>query len=596
MLETWQALSGIIAGLCAGLIGVGLARLPRTRIRPPVHAFVLSGVLWAVGDLLADVASTLAAKQLGIAVLYTGAIFMPALWWALALRWSEEVEAGLPLQAPAWSRLPLCWAGAMWLVMITNPWHGAFLIPVVGGRNLYQPLWYAMALPNYALILAALAIEVDVARRVARQAMRRQAAYLVAASGVTLLGNLTYVMAITPFNLTLVVLSVSGALLLVGMAREGLFGVLPVALPAIAADHPDGLVVTGPEGDVRYANRRAHALLEPLVLRVDRPLHETLSDSRLRADLELPSATGSQDAWWRALSAPEGVLFRMSAATPRWLSLSASSVERRRGRDWGHFLRITDVTSREQARLHERQTRRLESIADLARTISRDFQSAFAVVQANAELLSDGHEGDLASERQLTRISEAARYGSDLAYQLQLHSGSVDMARVSLDLSEVVEETCGLFESDLGEGLEVLHQPAEALLPVEVDAIQVRHAIFNLLENAIDATAANGGRILVKTGARSFDPASAPELACGSDQPPGDFAYVRIQDEGGGMDPDTEERAFEPFFSTRGKDRGNGLSTVLGVARAHGGLIALENDPGRGCTFTVYFPLERASG
>ena len=168
----------------------------------------------------------------------------------------------------------------MWLVMITNPWHGAFLTPVIGGRNVYQPLWYAAALPNYALILASLAVELEVARRVARSEVRRQAGFMIAASGITLVCNALYVSELVELNGTVVSLSISSALLLVGMAREGLFGVLPAAFSAIAAGHPDGLVVVGPDRRVRYANGRAYVLLEPFVPRPNVPHPRGLPERR----------------------------------------------------------------------------------------------------------------------------------------------------------------------------------------------------------------------------------------------------------------------------------------------------------------------------
>jgi two-component system cell cycle sensor histidine kinase/response regulator CckA len=109
--------------------------------------------------------------------------------------------------------------------------------------------------------------------------------------------------------------------------------------------------------------------------------------------------------------------------------------------------------------------------------------------------------------------------------------------------------------------------------------------------NAIDAMTRRHGEIRVETGLSRLDPADVP-LVWGADQPIGDYAYVRIRDEGGGMSPETEERIFEPFFSTRHKDRGSGLPTVLGIARAHDAPIAFENEPGRGCEVTIYFPLD----
>jgi hypothetical protein len=65
------------------------------------------------GDLIADGATELTTKQIGISILYTGSIAMPALWWLVALRWANEVGAALPLRAAAWRQVPLCWAGAM---------------------------------------------------------------------------------------------------------------------------------------------------------------------------------------------------------------------------------------------------------------------------------------------------------------------------------------------------------------------------------------------------------------------------------------------------------------------------------------------------
>jgi len=589
-MEIWQLVSGFVGGLSLASIGAALTRLPRTPTRPLIHAFVLSGVLWAAGDVIATDARDMGWKLTGIAILYSGSIFLPALWWAIVLRWSEEVGAALPFRAPAWAWVPLAWAAVMWVAMLTNPWHGEFLLPVVGGLNVYQPLWYAMAVPSYALILAALAVELAVSRRVPRPSVQRQALVLVAASGVTLVGNLLYVTRIVPQNLTIIVLSISGALLVVGMAREGLFGVLSAALPAIADDHPDGLVVVGDDGHVSYLNERAEKLLAPLHIRTDLELLTTLQHSSLRPESRTPWEPLDDTGWWRALTSEEGVLLRQDGESARWLHLSASAVARRGANAGGYFLRISDVTAAKQAERHARQTRRLESVASVARSVSREFQNTLAVVEGNALLLAEDCRGDDASARKIGRIIDSARQAVDLAHQLQLFTGSVDTVRTPLELAEVVTEMCGLVESDLRPGTSMTILPGRQLLPVEADPIQIRQAIYDLLINAIEAMADDGGRIVVRTGARYVDPARVEDLLWGSDRPMGDFAFVSVEDEGGGMDSDTAERAFEPYFSTRSKDRGHGLPTVLGIVRAHDGLVALENAMGRGCTFTLYFP------
>jgi signal transduction histidine kinase len=594
-LEVWETLSAVVAGLCTGLIGVALARLPRSSVAPPVYALVVCGVAWAIGDLVANSASELASKQLGIALLYTGSILLPALWWMIAIRWAQEVGAELPFTAPAWTRGPLLFAGMMWLVMITNPWHGAFLTPVVAGRNEYHALWFAMAVPNYSLIVAGFAVELIVAFRTKVREVRRQAAFLIAASLVTLIGNITYVAQIAPLDLTALLLSVSGSLLLVGMAREGLFGVLPSALPLIAAEHPDGLVLVGPTGDMRFANARAHELLAPISLQQDADIAEVLADPKLRPDTSNCESRIGDEAWWQWLVAREGLMFRFVSGQARWLYVSATVVRGRRGGRRGYCLRISDLTDEKQAELHLRQTRRLDSVAALSRSVSRQLQGILAVIHGNAELLFESDDNDDARGRQIARIQEATRYGTELSQQLQLYTGTLDTTRVLLEMSEVVEESCELVESDLPAGVSLTYEGSDEVLPIHVDAVQVRHCIYNLMTNAIEAMADLDGSIRANTGVQRFDPANR-DLVCGADQSAGEFAYVSIRDEGGGMEPVVEERAFEPFFSTRKKDRGSGLPTVLGIARAHGALVSLDNEYGRGCTFTLYFPLERNAG
>jgi len=477
--------------------------------------------------------------------------------------------------------------------MITNPWHGAFLTPVIGGHNVYRPLWFAMALPNYGLILASLAVELEVARRVARREVRRQASFMIAASGVTLICNALYVSRLVELNATVVSLSVSSALLLVGMAREGLFGVLPAALSAIAAGHPDGLVVVGPDRRVRYANGRAHELLAPFAPSPNVRILEAFQNAGRVAEIDDGDELGSDELWWERLASPEGLTVRMSSGN-RWLHLGAMPVQGRGRGERGYCLRIGDATARKRAELAAAQTRRLESVASLARTVSRDFQGVFAIVQGNAEMLADEERRDPRAQRMLSRIVEAASYGADIAHQLQLHTGTADTARVPLELAQIAEETCEMVEDERPEGVTIVHRRAERPLPVEADPIQIRHCLFNVLVNAVEATAPAGGEVRVSTGQRRLDPSKATGLVSGREEPAGDFAYLAVRDEGGGMNSETEERAFEPFFSTRGKDRGNGLSTVLGIARAHDAPVALVNEPGRGCTFTLYFPLARA--
>jgi len=592
--EVWEVFSAVVGGLCVGLIGASLARLPRSSVVVPIYCFVLSGFLWAVGDVIADTAIDIAWKQFGTSLLYTGSIVLPALWWIVVIRWSEEAGAGLPFRAPVWTHLPLAFAGVMWLVMITNPWHGAFLTPVVGGRNLYQPLWFVMSLPNYAMIVAAFVVEVEVARRASGSHVRRQAAFLISASLVTLIGNLVYVFDLVPLNPTTIVLSISGALLLVGMAREGLFGVLPLALPTIAADHPDGLVIVGLDDRIRFANERAGELLAPIGIESEAGIVGVLRDVRLRSESPELRRRASDDEWWASFVRLGGTTLRLNdEGHTRWLYVTTSIVHGRGGDTRGFYVQLRDLTKQKQAEMHLQQSRRLDSVATLARTVSRELQNIFAVIHGNGELLGESETLARDQQRRVSNIANAAKNGIELAYELQLYAGTTSTTRVLLELSEIAQDGCDFIAADLPNHIRVMFNKADEVLPVLVDAIQIRQSIFNLLMNAIDSMGDQAGDIEVSTGLRHIDPASE-NLICGTEEQPGEFAYVRIKDEGTGMDAGTEERAFDPFFTTHHKARGSGLATVLGIARAHDALLALENRDG--CVFTLYLPLEHGVG
>ena len=593
--DVFLALSAFAGGFSVALIAVALTRIPTRPASRSLYGFVATGVLWAVGDLIADTAPNMAWKQTGLVLLYSGSIWMPTMWWLLALRWAEGVRAPIPHRNGLWTVLPVLFAATMWLAMITNPWHGLFITPVVGGRNFYGPIWYAMAIPNYALIVAGFVLEIAVARHVPRTDVRRQASLMIGASAVTLLGNLIYVSGVISVNPTVLFLSVAGGLLVVGMAREGMFGVLPAALPRIADLHPDGLIVVGPNWGVRYANDRAKQLVD-LRFNVPGSLIGCLRDALRLEEKQQPLEDDSEAAWLKALTLGDGLRLELPGSEPCYLRANAFPVIGRGGRLLGYWVRLSDITHTRMIELRERQTRRLESVANLARTISAELGGTLSVIRNNAEAIVPSPQTGPADERRVRQILDAAKRGEDLAFQLRLYTGTVQAIHVPIDFAEVVREMVDLTTEDLEGDIHVAQEVPATPLMIEADPIQVRHAVYELLLNAVEAMDEPGGEVRVEAGRCTLDPASLDGVVSSRSIRPGPFAFVRVHDHGGGMPPEIEERAFEPWFSTRGKDRGAGLATVLGVARAHDAVVTLENHVGSGCVVTLYLPLEGDQG
>jgi CheY-like chemotaxis protein len=126
-------------------------------------------------------------------------------------------------------------------------------------------------------------------------------------------------------------------------------------------------------------------------------------------------------------------------------------------------------------------------------------------------------------------------------------------------------------------------------LPVFVDRIQIEQILINLIVNARDALT-SGGRICVDTALVEV----REEVVQGSvTLTPGSYGLVTVADNGVGMEMETLNRIFVPFFTTKGEGKGTGLglAIVFGIVSNHGGHISVESEPGHGSAFRIYLPI-----
>jgi CheY-like chemotaxis protein len=123
--------------------------------------------------------------------------------------------------------------------------------------------------------------------------------------------------------------------------------------------------------------------------------------------------------------------------------------------------------------------------------------------------------------------------------------------------------------------------------PVIADASQLEQVLVNLAVNSRDAML-RGGTLTITTGQAelSVDEASMLDIM------PGPYITIDVEDTGIGMDEATRNKAFEPFFSTKGPSHGTGLglATVYGIVRQSGGSIALHSAPGAGTRVRIHLP------
>jgi CheY-like chemotaxis protein len=113
---------------------------------------------------------------------------------------------------------------------------------------------------------------------------------------------------------------------------------------------------------------------------------------------------------------------------------------------------------------------------------------------------------------------------------------------------------------------------------------------MNLVSNASEAIGDDKGVVTIAAGVVECDRTMLADTYLSEDLPEGVYVQLEVSDTGCGMDPRTQAKIFDPFFSTKFTGRGLGLAAVLGIVRGVRGALKVESEPGRGSRFRVLIP------
>ena len=251
-----------------------------------------------------------------------------------------------------------------------------------------------------------------------------------------------------------------------------------------------------------------------------------------------------------------------------------------------------DVTEHRALEQQLRQAQKMEAVGRLAGGIAHDFNNLLMVISGYCEFLLERIGPDPAIREPAQEIAKAAGRATGLTRQLLAFSRKQMLAPKVMDLNTVVSENLKMLTRVIGEDIELVTVPGDLGL-VKADPSQVEQVILNLAVNARDAMP-HGGKLTIETTNVTLDEAYARTHA---PVQPGDYVMLAITDTGSGMDAETLNHIFEPFYTTKGiKGTGLGLSTVYGIVKQSGGYIWVFSEPGKGTSFKVYLPRVNAMG
>jgi len=285
---------------------------------------------------------------------------------------------------------------------------------------------------------------------------------------------------------------------------------------------------------------------------------------------------------------PVNVLFEESeSGAPRSMRFFVSPAEDADGKS----ATIYALDTTEQSKLQQEfaQSQKMQAVGQLAGGVAHDFNNMLTAIIGYSDLLLASHRPTDPSFRDIRQIKETANRAAGLTRQLLAFSRRQTLRPQVLQLGDALADLQMLLRRLVGEKVELDLRHGRDLWLVKADTNQFEQVIINLVVNARDAMAENGGRIRIGTrNVAAADCAEFKEEAL----TPAEYVLIEVQDNGSGIPPEVKGKIFEPFFTTKevGKGTGLGLSMVFGIVKQSGGFVFVDSEVGKGTTFRVFLP------
>jgi PAS domain S-box-containing protein len=245
---------------------------------------------------------------------------------------------------------------------------------------------------------------------------------------------------------------------------------------------------------------------------------------------------------------------------------------------------IVDITEKRKIEEELLKIQKLESLGILAGGIAHDFNNILTAILGNISIAKlSAKPGDKVFDR-LKEAEKASMRAKDLTQQLLTFSKGGAPIKKTISLSKVLKDTATFTLS--GSSVECKFIIQEDLWPVEADEGQISQVIHNLIINA-DQAMPEGGMIEVSAENITIGIEAALPLQQGN------FVKMSIKDQGIGMPEDHLSKIFDPYFSTKQKGSGLGLTVAYSIIKNHQGYITADSELGVGTTFSIYLPASK---
>ena len=252
-----------------------------------------------------------------------------------------------------------------------------------------------------------------------------------------------------------------------------------------------------------------------------------------------------------------------------------------------HFAK--DISEQKNLERQLRQTQKMSAIGTLAGGIAHDFNNLLTPILGYAEMLFHDLPPDSSQADDVSQILQAGNRAKDLVKQILTFSRKSKQEHVPLQIQSIAKEAIKLLRSSIPTTIEIKQNIDLQCPAVMADPTEIHQVIMNFCTNAYHAMRETGGILAISLAKVEIQPV---DLHAKLDLKPGVYVRLEVSDTGTGMSQETQERIFEPYFTTKetGDGTGLGLAVVHGIVSSCGGTITVYSEPEHGCTFHAYFP------
>jgi len=347
----------------------------------------------------------------------------------------------------------------------------------------------------------------------------------------------------------------------------------------------EGVIATDTTGTVTLLNPRAESLTGwPSGGAIGRPLADIFQLTGGR------SIVDSESLFHRVLD--EGTILTLPARTTLTsgsnrtfpIACTAAPIQTTEGGHRGIVVVFDDHTERYRIDSELEKASRLESVGLLAGGIAHDFNNILTAIAGSLSLVRMAVRDGEPFEEELAVAERATIEASSLTKQLLTFARGGQPIKQPTMLGELLTEATSF--ALRGSSVRSEMMVKEDLWVVDADGGQIRQVVYNIVINAQEAMP-DGGYITVSAFNREVTPDEAPKIG---PLAPGKYVCIEFTDHGDGIPPEHVQKVFDPYFTTKKRGSGLGLTTTYSIVKSHGGHVVVDSALGKGTTFLVYLP------